>query len=100
MSSAQRKAMNDEINRQILEHDEAFSMDADATVLWTLHKCFGFGKKRLKRFWDYCFREHKRLRDYYELPSEDDGWLYKRLLKDIGVDIEEWYRKDGQDGKH
>lgn len=32
-----------EIDRQILERDEAFSLDIDAMVLWTLHVCCGFG---------------------------------------------------------
>ena len=37
-----------EIDRQILEHDEAYSLDIDAMVLWTLHVYLGFGKKRLR----------------------------------------------------
>ena len=93
MTKAQQKAMNDEINRQILENDTAFSMDNDANVLWTLHVCFGFGKKRLRRFWEACFAEHRRLREFYEMGPEDDGWLYRRKLKEIGVDIEEWYKE-------
>ena len=93
LSSSQRKAMNQEINRQILEHDEKFSKDFDSMVLWTLHVCFGFGKKRLKRFWDIFLSEHKRLREYYELDPGDDGWLYRYKLKDIGVDVESWYEE-------
>lgn len=93
LSQKERKAMNDEINRQILERDEAFSLDFDSTVLWTLHICFGFGKKRLRRFWDTFLAEHNRLREYYQMDPEDNGWLCRRKLKDIGVDVEEWYRE-------
>ncbi len=67
--------MNVEINRQILEHDTAFSLDFDSTVLWVLHVCFGFGKKRLRRFWDAFAQEHDRLREYYQMDPEDSGWL-------------------------
>lgn len=91
MTSQQKKAMNDEINRQILEHDEMFAVDNDATVLWTLHTCFGFGKKRLRRFWEACLKEHARLREYYQMEPDDDGWLYRYKLKQIGVDVQAWY---------
>ena len=33
MSSKEHKAMMDEINRQIVERDEEYAMDFDATVL-------------------------------------------------------------------
>lgn len=29
------------------------------------------------------------------LDQEDDGWLARKKLKDIGCDIEEWYREEG-----
>ena len=93
MTNAQKKAMDEEIKKRVLEIDKEWSIDADAVVLWTLHVCFGFGQKRLKQFWETCLKEHKRLREYYKLPPEDDGWLYRRKLQDIGVDVEEWYEK-------
>lgn len=49
LSKSQREAMNREINRQILENDTKFAMDADASVLWTLHTVFGFGKKKVEK---------------------------------------------------
>ena len=91
LSSRERKAMNEEIKKQILEHDENFAKDFDSMVLWTLHICFGFGKKRLKRFWDCFLKEHNNLRERYMLSPEDDGWLYRYKLKDIGVDVDNWY---------
>lgn len=35
---------------------------------------------------------------HYQNPDrlpEDDGWLARQKLKDIGCDIEEWYREEG-----
>ena len=46
-----------EIDRQILEHDEAYSLDIDAMVLWALHVYLGFGKKRLERFYRDAFND-------------------------------------------
>ena len=88
-TAAETKAMNIEINRQILEADTKYSTDVDAMILWVLHSCFGFGKKRLKRFYDEFSAEHQRLREYYEMP-DDGAWLCKHKLKDIGVDVDKW----------
>lgn len=93
MSSAQKKAMNDEINRQILESDKMLSMDLDSTVLYVLHKTFGFGKKRLRRFWEALIKNHDELSKYYEIDHEDNTWLLRRKLKEIGVDVEAWYKE-------
>ena len=88
------KALSDEINKQILEHDSSFSVDSDAAVLWTLHTVFGFGKKRLRRFWEACYSEHQNVREYYMADSsEETAWICRSKLKEIGVDIEKWYKE-------
>ena len=58
-----------EIDRQILEHDEAYSLDIDAMVLWTLHVYLGFGKKRLERFYRDMLKEHIHMREVYEMDD-------------------------------
>lgn len=88
-------AMNQEITRQILEQDAAFSMDNDSSILWMLHVHFGFGPKRLKKAWKLFYSEHKKLVSHYELNPEDGGWLCRQELKKIGVDVEEWYKEEG-----
>lgn len=88
-TSAERKAMDKEIRRQIIEMDRKHSDDLDAMVLYTLHVKFGFGKKRLREFYDAMSEEHNNLIKHYEMP-DDFSWLCKRKLKDIGVDIEQW----------
>lgn len=93
LNSEQKKAMNKEINRQILENDMKFSKDYDAAVLWTLRVCYGFGKKRIRRFWDCFLAEHQRLRDCYEQNPTSKEADYKELLKKIGVDVDAWYEE-------
>lgn len=76
-----------EIDRQILERDEAFSIDTDAMVLWTLHVYCGFGKKRLERFYRNMVQEHIHMRELYET---DDTYPERYKLKTLcGVDVEE-----------
>lgn len=93
LNANQRKAMNDEINRQILENDKEFSVDLYSIILYTLSKFFGFGKKRLKRFWKLLLTEHIALRKHYQMNPEDDGWLCRKFLKEKGVDVEKWYQE-------
>ena len=93
LSKSQRDAMNREINRQILENDEKFAMDADASVLWTLHTVFGFGKKRLRRFYEENLKMHNEMREFYQLNTDETFWLCRYKLKNYGIDIEEWYKE-------
>ena len=95
LTAAEKKAMAIEINRQLLERDEQYAADIDAMVLYTLMEHYGWGKKRLKDFWKAFIAEHKALRDRYEMyDAGDNEWLAHRKLKDIGVDIREWYAED------
>lgn len=92
LSAAEKKAMDMEINRQIVEADRRYTDDIDAMVLYTLRVHLGFGKKRLRKFYDAFSAEHDRLIQYYQMP-DDYTWLCKEMLKRIGVDVEAWNRE-------
>lgn len=90
LTAAEKKAMDMEINRQIVEADRRYADDIDAMVLYTPpHVHLGFGKKRLRKFYDAFSAEHDRLIQYYQMP-DDYTWLCKEMLKRIGVDVEAW----------
>jgi hypothetical protein len=91
----EQKAMREEINRQIMEADEQYSLDLDAMILYTLHVHLGFGKKRLREFWEAFQREHDNLVKHYQMPGEFT-WLCHHKLKEIGVDVEEWSKEHDQ----
>lgn len=93
LTPSQEKAMRKEINAQILEAEKRYWLDMDAAVLWALHKEFGYGEKRLKRFFDRFAAVHEELKNYYQL-DDTDAWLYRHLLKtDVGVDVEAWEKE-------
>lgn len=93
-TTAEKQAIELEVRRQLLEFDEQYTHDLDAMVLYTLHKRKGWGKKRLKEFWDGFVEEHNALRDFYQMDGAGDNeWLVRKKLKDIGVDVEEWYKE-------
>lgn len=76
LTAKERRAMNIEINRQIVEADRKYLNNVDAMILYFLHKHLGFGKKRLRRAWEQF--------------TVDDAWLADRKLKEIGVDVAAW----------
>lgn len=86
MTPAMQRAMEHEINRQCLEHDERLSLDIDTMVLWTLHTHLGFGPKRLRNFYLAMAAEHRRMREYYQM---DDLYPERYKLKELGVDVEQ-----------
>ena len=95
--AADQRALDQEINRQIIENDRRFDMDKESSILWMLHVHFGFGPKRLKKAWELFYSETVKLREYYQMEQEDDGWLARQKLKEIGCDVEQWF-KDFEDG--
>lgn len=92
LTAKERKAMEIEINRQIIEADKRYTDDIDAMVLYTLNIHLGFGEKRLRRFYEALSAEHDRLIQHYEMPDEY-AWLAKEHLKKIGVDVEQWNKE-------
>lgn len=90
ISAKDRKVINAEINRQILEKDAEYRDNLDAVVLYTLHVVFGYGPQRLRKFYDKLFEEHNKLVKHYEMEDEDGPFLAKEVLKRIGVDITAW----------
>lgn len=85
-----KKAMIEEIDRQILARDREFQLDVDTMVLWTLYHVFGWGKVRLKRFYDAAFKEHERMREYFQMQ---DLYPERAILKEKGIDVEAWYHE-------
>ena len=53
------------------------------------------GATILKLAWKLFYAETLKLREHYLMEQADDGWLARKKLKDIGCDIEEWYREEG-----
>lgn len=92
-TSSERRAMNLEIQRQLAEYDKLHSKEMDAMILWQLHVTFGFGPERLKRFYLEFGKSIEALLKRYELDDSDQIWLCTRMLKDYGIDLDEWSKE-------
>ena len=93
MTAAEKKAMNMEIQRQLAEYDMKHMNELDAMVLWHLHEEFGFGLKRLKRFYDTFKPQVDALLERYVMDDSDMVWLCTYKLKQYGIDIEKWNKE-------
>lgn len=81
LNKNEQRALDQEINRQIIENDRRFDMDKESSILWMLHVHFGFGPKRLKKAWELFYSETVKLREYYQMEQEDDRcWEHKANL--------------------
>lgn len=90
MTTAEQKAMRLEIGRQIAEYERQHAIDLEATVLWVLHEEFGFGEKRLHRFHDMFVPLTQKLLKQYDMNEDDQSWLCRHKLKELGLDISKW----------
>lgn len=94
LTAKERKAMEIEINRQILEADRQYQDDIDAAVLWVLHQHLGFGEKRLRSFYEAFIKVHDELRAFYECENDEEAmWIIHEKLKQIGVDVVAWNKQ-------
>ena len=95
LTAAERRAMNIEINRQIVVKDEQYQENLDALILYVLMVKRGWKKKRLHDFWKDFIVVHKELRDFYQMDKAGDAeWFCHRELKKIGVDVHQWYEEE------
>jgi hypothetical protein len=98
-SKTEKESMLREIRKQIAIQERDFVLDVDATVLWTLHECFGFGKDRLRKFFEEYSKTYRDLLSRYEMDNEDAKWLYRHMLKyRLGIDIEAWNKESEKGG--
>lgn len=90
MTAKERKAMDDEIDRQLAEATRRQEGDIDALLLWYLHTEYGFGEKRLRKFIEGFNTRLRELSDWYDMDERDQMFLVRRELEKIGIDVDEW----------
>lgn len=89
LSQHEKKQASAEIKRQLAEYDKAHAEELDNLVLYILHTEFGFGKKRLKRFYIRFMNGIDDLINRYDMDDEDAIWLCTTKLKAYGLTVED-----------
>lgn len=89
LNAKEQRAVNEEINRQLLERHKEFADDVDYMILKILHDHFGFGPTRLRRFYDRFTEENDTLVERYEM-SDAGAYIARTEMNALGVNVEEW----------
>lgn len=90
LTNRERKALENEINRQTAQNVKNLSLNLQALVLWQLHEQLGLGKKKLLEFQKDFLPAIKELQRFYELEnaSETDFVCKYKLKNEVGIDVE------------
>ena len=89
LSKKEQRALDEEIDRQMIERHRQFTDDFDYMVMKLLHDHFGFGPVRLRRFYDLFINDNEALIKHYEMP--DAGvYIARKEMDAIGCNIEKW----------
>ena len=99
LSKAERTALDIEVRKAIAENQTIYHQDMDAAILYFLHTRYGFGVKRLRDFWDKFNELHGQILRDYQVLNEDAAWVCRDKLKQIGVDVKQWYEEDERKAK-
>lgn len=90
LTNRERKALENEINRQTAQNVKNLSLNLQALVLWQLHEQEGWGKKKLLSFQKRFLPAIQELQRFYELEnaSETDFVCRYKLKNEVGIDVE------------
>lgn len=90
-----RREIQAEVKRAVVAESRGFQKDYDSAILWVLHSAFGFGAERPRRFWDAFHTEYRALEERYLIENTQEGGdICRRGLKNIGVDVDAWYKEE------
>ena len=92
LSKKEQRAMDEEINRQLIERHSEFTDDVDYMIMRILHKEFGFGLTRLKRFYEAFIVDNDALVKHYQMPDAG-AYIAREEMDAIGCNIEKWNKE-------
>jgi hypothetical protein len=86
----------------LLDFNKQYIIAVTAMTLWSVHKVFGCGKRKLRQLFEEMVRLNGQLERRYQLDAaEDEEWLYKKLLRrDLDIDIDAWWAEDKEAWKN
>lgn len=98
MTREVREALEAEAERMakeaVAEMNRENEDEIDAMVLYILHEEFGFGEKRLRRFYDRFSQSLRDLGERYGMNEYDDRlYLCRKKLREAGIDISKWAKE-------
>ena len=95
LTAKEQKAVDAEINRQLIEAHLRFEDDFDYMILWVLHNHFDFNLQQLRTAYDLFREDNKKLIEHYEMP--DAGvYIARKEMNAIGCNVEKWNQEGSE----
>lgn len=89
LSAAQKKEIAKEARYQVNRLMPLVVQNVEAIILWQLHEQYGFGVKRLKRFFESTAPMITGMLEEYNFKTDEDAiWVCKYKLREIGIDLD------------
>lgn len=88
-TSAQRKALKAECEKEFLKLLGRYNHQVAAQILYILRFDYGFGQERLEKFADKLKQMQIDLEDRYEMGEDCTWWLCEQKLIESGIDVKE-----------
>ena len=89
LTPKERKVLDAEVNKQLIERHSEFADDVDYMILRILHNEFGFGLSRLKKFYYAFIADNDALVKHYE-TADAGAYIARKEMNAIGCDFEKW----------
>lgn len=84
-----KQAADDAAKELVLERWEQFCTKADIAILYTLWSDFGFGKKRLEKFYSQWIKNQRDMIEQFRSDGDDGNYwvMQSRLEQATGINI-------------
>ena len=89
LTPKEQKAMEEKANQLLAVRHREFADDVDYMILHILHRHFGFGPTRLRRFYEAFIVENEALIKRYEM-SDAGTYIARKEMNAIGCNVEQW----------
>ena len=92
-NAQQKKVLVQECERIFAKHLDAYNREATLQILHILHFDFGFGEKRLRKFFEKLSQMQEKYTERYEVKEEDVPDICEIQLRDAGINIEDFLKE-------
>jgi len=96
-NAKQKKVLKEQCKKEFFNLLERYNYQVALQVMYILHFKYGFGKKRLREFFELLKAMQARHIEYYEVKDDDVPDICEIKLREDGINIEDFFIMEGED---
>ena len=98
LTANEKRKLVREIRAECINQTRQYEIQLDSVMLFVLRNEFGFGKKRLEKFYNALFEKRCEMQERFQV-DEDDDFAIDYFLKQDGIDVEAMYKALDQEDR-